>query len=368
MKWSRSSIAVLVLALAPALGCDAEGEADAAPEPSEPAAKAEPPAAKSTWVEAANIESSSAMLELTVPGEVEGSKEAVLASAQGGLVEAADVEVGDTVEAGDSLFRIDSALYRARLGQLRAELQAAKREHDRAEKLGAILSGAERDAAKDRYDVARASLQVAQLQVQRATIRAPFDGVLASVEVERGEVAGIGTPVARLLQLDPIKVTASIADRDVVGLELGSQVWVQTDALAEPRVGRLSRINPAADMDTRAFFIEIEIPNEDRALLPGMIARVRIEQPIAKDRLVIPQNLLVTKREANGVFVVVDGVARWRPLRLGAMVRERVIIEDGLSVGDNVVVVGQRALADGDPVIISRQGRCCATGRAEFGS
>jgi len=99
-----------------------------------------------------------------------------------------------------------------------------------------------------------------------------------------------------------------------------------------------------------------------------MIARVRIDQSIAEDRLILPQSLLVTQREANGVFVVQDEVARWRPLRLGAMVRDQVVIEDGLTVGDNVVVVGQRALADGDPVIVSRQGRCCAGGRPEFGS
>ncbi len=355
---------VLSLVALLALACNAE----AAPQEPAEADKATPPAAKSTWVEAANIGQSTATLQLMVPGEVEGSKEAILASAQGGFVEAANVEIGDTVEAGDPLFRIDTQLYNARLEQVRAELRAAQREHKRAEKLGKIISGAERDSAKDRYDAARASLKVAQLQVKRATIRAPFGGVIVSVELEKGEVAGLGMPAARLLQLDPIKVSVSVPDRDVVGLQVGTDVQVHTDALAEPRVGKLTRINPAADLDTRAFFVEVEIPNEDRALLPGMIARVHIEQTIAADKMVIPQNLLVTKREANGVFIVEDEIARWRPLKLGAMVREQVVIEDGLQVGDNVIVVGQRTLADGDPVIISRQGRCCATGRPEFGS
>lgn len=351
------------LALTLLVGCSAS----AAPQ-AEEAPKAEPPAAQSTWVEAATIEQSSASLQLTVPGEVEGSKEAILASAQGGFVEAANVEVGDTVQADDPIFRIDTALYGARVEQVRAELRGSQREHRRAEKLGKILSSVERDTAKDRYDTARASLKVAQIQLKRATIRAPFDGVIVSVELEKGEVAGMGMPAARLLQLDPIKVTVSVPDRDVVGLRVGTSVAVHTDALAQPRTGTLSRINPAADMDTRAFLVEIEVPNEDRGLLPGMIARVHIEQTIAENKLVIPQSLLVTKREANGVFVVDGEVARWRPLQLGAMVREQVVIEGGLQVGDNVIVVGQRSLADGDAIIISRQGRCCATGRPEFGS
>jgi len=355
----RLSIAALSLVL----GCSAE----AAPAEADGSDKPAPPAAKSTWVEAATVERSSATLQLTVPGEVEGSKEAVLASPQGGLVEVSNVELGDTVKAGDPLFRIDAALYTARLEELRAEVNAASREHKRAEKLGAIISGTERDSAKDRYVRARASLKVAQLQVKRATLRAPFGGVVAEVALEVGEVAGVGMPAARLMQLDPIKVTASIPDRDVVGLKEGAEVQIYTDALAEPRSGKLTRISPAADMDTRAFLIEIELPNEDRALRPGMIARVRIEQSIAEDRLVIPQNLLVTQRVANGVFVVEDAVARWRPLKLGALVREQVVIVDGLSVGDNMIVVGQRTLADGDPVIVSRQGQCCANGRPEFG-
>lgn len=354
------------LCLCVMLGCSVEAApADAEPEASEPV---EPPSATSTWIEAATIERSTATLQLKVPGEVEGSREATLASAQGGFVEASKVQVGDVVEAGDVLFRVDTALYGARLEQVRAEVRAAKREHQRAEKLGKMISAADRDAAKDRYDNARASLKVAQLQVERATIRAPFDGILATVELEKGEVAGIGMPAAQLLQVDPIKVTASLPDRDVVGLEPGTEVRISTDALSQPRTGTLTRVSPSADMDTRAFTVEIELPNPDGALRPGMIARVEIDRTIAEDRLVLPQSLLVTKREANGVFVVVDGVARWRPLSLGAMVREQVVIEGGLELGDNVVVVGQRALADGDPVVISRQGTCCSTGRPEFGS
>ncbi|MEM6996569.1 MAG: efflux RND transporter periplasmic adaptor subunit, partial [Myxococcota bacterium] len=246
-------LATVMLALA--MGCAAE----AAPGEPEEGEAPTPPAAKSTWIEAATVEQSSATLQLMVPGEVEGSKEAILASAQGGFVEAANIEVGDTVAVGDPLFRIDSALYNARLAQVRAELRAAEREHKRAEKLGKIISGAERDSAKDRYDVARAAVKVAQLQAKRATIRAPFDGVIASVELEKGEVAGLGMPAARLLQLNPIKVTVSVPDRDVVGLKVGAEVEVHTDALAEPRTGRLSRINPAADIDTRAFFVEVEV-------------------------------------------------------------------------------------------------------------
>ncbi len=358
----------LLLALA-LLGAACNGAAAAEPgtEDAEAAAAARTtPAARATWVEAATIQPSSASLHLVLPGEVEGSRDAWLASSQGGYVEAVDVEVGQDVDKGDLLFRVDRALYQARLAQVQAEIKAARREVDRAKRAGRAIAAFELDQAHDRLVAAQASARVAEIQASRASIRAPFAGSLAAVELEKGEVASPGTPAARLVVLDPVKVSISVADRDVGLLRKGTEVKVSVDALAEPRVGEIARILPAADIDTRTFIVEIEVSNDDKALLPGMIARVEVEQSLEKDALLIPQGFLVTQRDANGVFVVDDGTAHWRPLDLGPLVRDQVVIEGGLEVGDNIVVVGQRALADGDAVILSRQGTCCTGGRPQF--
>lgn len=348
--------------------CNGTASAETPPEDTKAAAAEQPstPAARATWVEAATVEPSSASLSLQLPGEVEGSRDAWLASSQGGYVEAVNVEEGQTVKKGDVLFRVDRALYQAQLAQIQAEVKASKREVDRAVKAGRAIASAERDAAHDRWVSAKAQARVAELRAARATIRAPFGGVLASVKLEKGEVAGPGAPAARLIVIDPVKVTISVSDRDVGLLKVGSDVKVAVDALATPRDGKIARILPAADIDTRTFMVEVEVPNDDGVLLPGMIARVSIEQTLAEDALLIPQGFLVTKRDANGVFVVEDGVARWRTLELGPLVRDQVVIEGGLEVGDNIVVVGQRALADGDAVILSRQGTCCTNGRPQF--
>jgi len=341
--------------------------AEPAPEGAEAAAtERSTPAARATWVEAATVEPSSASLHLQLPGEVEGSRDAWLGASQGGYVESVEVEVGQEVKKGDLLFRVDRSLYQARLAQVQAEVKAARREVNRIKKAGRAIAAAELDQAHDRLVSGQASQRVAEIQAARANIRAPFDGSLAAVELEQGEVAGPGAPAARLVVIDPVKVTVSVADRDVGLLEAGTEVKVSVDALAEPRVGEIARILPAADIDTRTFIVEVEVPNSDKALLPGMIARVEVEQSLRKDSLLIPQGFLVTKRDANGVFVVEDGVARWRPLDLGPLVRDQVVIEGGLDVGDNIVIVGQRSLADGDAVILSRQGTCCSDGRPHF--
>ncbi len=361
--------AAMATAMMVAAGCNGAAQAESPPEGAEASEASEPstPMARATWVEAATIEPSSATLDLVLPGEVEGARDAWLASSQGGYVEAVFVEVGQSVKQGDVLFHVDRSLYQARLAQLDAEVKSTKREFDRATKAGRAISGAEKDAAHDRYISARASQRVSQLQAARATVRAPFDGVLAAVELEKGEVASPGTPAARLVVLDPVKVSISVADRDVGLLKAGTEVQVSVDALAQPRSGVIARILPAADLDTRTFMVEVEVANPDAALKPGMIARVDIEQSLEQDALLLPQGFLVTQRKSNGVFVVDEGVARWRELELGPLVRDQVVIAGGLEVGENIVVVGQRSLADGDRVILSRQGTCCSNGRPEFG-
>lgn len=336
-----------------------EGEASARPEIT-------PPAAQATWVETAILAPSEAALELSLVGEVEGLRSAALAAAQGGFIEQVRVQVGDEVRKGDVLVKVDTALYRARQSQAAAELTAAKRELGRLEKIQGLVPQAELDQAKTRRDAAAAGHRVAELQTHRASITAPFSGVIAARNAELGEVASPGVPLLRVVQLDPIKVTLSVSDRDVVSLRLGSPVQVRTDASAQPLIGTILRINPVADLETRAFAVEVEVKNPERRLLPGMIARVTLEQPVASDALVMPQSFLVTRRADNGVFVNEGGVARWRTLELGAVVHDQVVVVGGLVAGDELVVVGQRALADGDPLIISRKGRCCENGRAVF--
>ena len=111
------------------------------------------------------------------------------------------------------------------------------------------------------------------------------------------------------------------------------------------------------------------MPNPEGRLLPGMIAQVSVDGGQADDadpRIVLPQYVLVTRLDGNGVFVEEDGVAKWRPLRLGSVMRDQVIVEEGLEVGARVIVTGHRELAEGDEVIVTREGTCCEEGRVVF--
>ncbi|MEN0066651.1 MAG: efflux RND transporter periplasmic adaptor subunit, partial [Myxococcota bacterium] len=312
------------------------------------------------------LERAAATLELDRPGVVGGARAATLAAANGGYVEQVFVAEGQEVTEGQVLAYVDASLYRAQLDQAKAQLDQAEVELKRLQALGDLASPAQLDGAGTQQKVARASLSQAQNRMARAVIRAPFAGVVATVGVEQGESVAPGAPVVRVVQLDPAVVNLSVADRDVVSIEKGMPVKVTAASRSKTFDGTVSRVSPAADLRTRSFPVEVEVPNEERLLLPGMIARVKAERPLFQDAMVIPQDWIVTKRDRRGVFVVNENTAVWRDIELGDVLHDRVLIKSGLKPGDRVVVTGHRDLVDGDALVVSREGRCCKNGRTTF--
>ena len=324
------------------------------------------PAATATRVETAVLERSPASLRLTLPGEIEGIKDARLASSMGGYVEAVHVKAGQKVKAGKVLLRVDTATAGARRKQARVELETAEREYERAQKLAGVIPQAELDMAQSRLLAAQAALGTTGVQVARSVITAPFSGTVVDVATETGEVAVPGAPLVRVVQLDPVKVSVSLSDRDVVALTEGMEATVSTEARGARFKGQVTHIHRAADLRTRSFLADIEVPNPDGSLLPGMIASVEVDVAVAKDEIVVSQDWLVTKTDQIGVFLNRKDRAAWQKVELGPVVGNRVVVSKGIKPGDELVMVGHRELADGDDLLVVRKGTCCTAGRVTY--
>lgn len=390
---------LLAVVLSASAGCNKPTQQ----EPQEMSAEPRAERAKSlegNRVEVVVVQPSRRNLSLTVPGEVEGFRDAVLAAPMGGYVERVHVKEGDRVKAGQVVASVDRAVHAVRLERAKIDVQSAERELARAKSLGASIPRAEIDAADDRLAVAKAALKELTVNVDRAIIKAPFSGYIARVDTEVGEVASPGSPLMRLVQLKPVNVSVALSDRDVAIAREGGTALVQLDARTGQYEGKITSISRAADLKTRSFEALIEIPNEDEALLPGMIANVTLEtaEPATGDdnaekkgakatpakqkgdeakpaadsqesdetQLIISQDWIVTSPKGVGVFLEQGGKAVWRPVKLGEVVRKQVVVKEGLEAGDTLIVVGHRELVDGDPVLVQRRGTCCVQGRASF--
>lgn len=319
-----------------------------------------------TRVEVAELEPSQARLTMTLPGEVEGVKEALLSSSIGGYVEKVHVQEGDNVEAGQVLADIDVRMHLIKKRMAKTELSAANKEYKRLIKLGDLAVESQLSAAKARVDMAKLNVEQANLMLSRSKITAPFSGVIAQTNLEHGEVIGPGQPAIRLIQLDPVIVNLSVSDRDITNLKQGMKATVVADARLQPKDGTLRRILPAGDLKTRTFQVEIEIPNSDFSLLPGMIASSTVSEVLEESAIVIPQDYIVTQLDGLGVFVEQQGIAKWRPLRIASVVGNQVVVESGVDAGEKIVVTGHRELNEGDQLLISRSGKCCVNGKARF--
>ncbi len=357
-------------------------------------------------VEVVVVQPSKRSLTLTVPGEVEAHRDAMLAAPMGGYIERVMVEEGDRVKHGQILASVDRAVHAVRLERAEVDLSSAERELARAKSLGTSIPRAEIDSAEDRVAMARANLREIKLNVSRSIVSAPFSGYVTKVDAEVGEVAAPGEPLMRLVQLQPVNVSVALSDRDVALAQVGGPAIVQLDARGTQVEGKVVSISRAANLKTRSFEALIEIANEDEKLLPGMIASVTLktedlaaderktadankkgsqpktskaaskpgeaaakedgEPEASKDELVISQDWLVTRPEGVGVFVEQEGKAVWRPVKLGEVVRKQVEVKRGLQAGDALIIVGHRELVDGDQVLVQRKGRCCVQGRASF--
>jgi RND family efflux transporter MFP subunit len=315
-----------------------------------------------TRVEVAVVRPSPAELSLTYSGEVEGSRDANLSSALGGYVESVSVEAGDSVQAGQVLLTVDREVYAAAVAQAKAQRDLAKEEYGRLERMGNAVSPSQLGQARTQLTVAEAGLQQAEVRLRRSSVVAPFDGVISRIGVSKGEVTGPGAPVARLVQMDPVNVLISVADQDVVTLQAGMEVTVTAPAVGQQLMGKVAHISPIGNRETRSFDVEVEVPNADGRLMPGMVARVGAKRSVG-EAIVVPQDWVISHTEDRGVFVDDGGVARWRPVELGQVLRNQVVVSSGLNAGDRVVMVGHRELLDGDRLIVGRETVCCDNGR-----
>jgi RND family efflux transporter MFP subunit len=301
----------------------------------------------------------------------------------GGRVEKIFKELGDSCNEGDVLLRLDQESYRISVAQARAALQQsevaqdqARRTLERVNKLKErnIAAEAEYDSAESGYRTSKASVEAAKAVLRAAarnlketTVRCPFTGQLAERMVDVGQSVGPSVPLARLVNVDKLKLTINVSSSQLGQIAVGHQVALSDPDLPSNSVlGKVSRLGVAADPQTRTFPVELVTENAGDVLRPGQVVEARIEFAVHKNVLVVPIEAVTTMDGAESVFVVADGAARRVPVQLGIQSEGRTVVEEGLSPGDEVVVVGGDGLEDGSLVeTIDGDGGLKATRAAE---
>jgi RND family efflux transporter MFP subunit len=289
------------------------------------------------------------------------------------LANGTPVDVGVAVKEGEVIAVINHDIYLAQLAECQAALEAGKvalaeaeREKNRMVKL--FQGGSATEQAKDKavtaaelaaaqLKQAQAALDMAKVNVDKATIEAPVTGVVSKKYVDEGNMVGPSAPLVRIVQIDTLKVLGGVSERYLPKLVPGKTiVQIKTDAYPEDEFeGTVYRVGVAVDAVTRTGEVEIRVPNTDGKLKPGMFARMTIAVSQRENAVVVPDSSLIRTGEETYVFVVNNGKTHRCKVKLGLSQGQFQEVLEGVSAGDMVVTHGQTQLKDGQIVEVVQE-------------
>lgn len=292
--------------------------------------------------------------EIRVSGATEADKKATLAARASGIVAGLGVVKGEEVVADAIVLALEGSDVTANVTTAEATLQQRKQELEIAEKLFARgnLADLQLTGARAAKAAAEAQLSQATSAVDRLNLRAPFSGIVDSVDVERGEWVQQGTPIATILSLDPIIVRAEVGELDIGDVVPGSKATVRLVS-GERLEGIIRDVAREASAQTRTFGVEVSLPNADRKIPSGMTAEVVLFAAPTK-AVIVPRSVItLSDKGAIGVRVVgSDNIAQFAPVDLIDDTNDGLVIA-GVPQDVRIIVAGQDLVRDGEKVIVS---------------
>ncbi|MGY1530884.1 efflux RND transporter periplasmic adaptor subunit [Luteimonas sp. A649] len=366
---ARPLLAVLALALA-ACGGGQEGG-----EPPKPA------------VTVATLQASPVTITRELPGRTSAWLVAEVRPQVSGIVAKRLFTEGSPVEAGQPLYQIDDATYRAAANSARAQLKraeatvvAARLTARRSAELVEIDAVSRQDndnavaaLAQAEADVgaARAALDAANVTLGFARITSPISGRIGRSSVTQGALVTANQPaaLATVQQLDPIYVDLTQSSTELLDLRRalaegslqsteGMPVKIQLEGGGEyAHPGSLKFSEVAVDPSTGSYALRVEVPNPDYVLMPGMYVRAMLGAGVRQDALLVPQQGVARDAKGNTSAMVVnaEGVVELRPVVVSQTIGNQWLVESGLAAGDRVVVEGLQKIAPGVEVEVTAE-------------
>lgn len=266
---------------------------------------------------------------------------------------------GQRVQKGQVLVELDSAQARADLAAADAASAESASQVKRSRELAAskVLSESQFEQLEATMKTNQARVAAARSRVDDTVIRAPFTGRAGLRRVSVGSLVNPGTTITTLDDLSVIKVDFSVPENFLAGLRDGLKVKATAAAFpGRDFIGTVTGVDSRIDPVTRSVTVRAAVPNADLALKPGMFLNVSLARD-EHDALMVPEAALVPEQSRQFLFVIEDGRATRREVRIGGRQPGRVEIVSGLKVGDQVIVEGTQKVREGGEVrVIDRAG------------
>jgi len=268
------------------------------------------------------------------------------------------VEEGNSVRKGDVIAVFDSRDYQNAYNSLKALYQAASATLTRLEKLheGQLATRSQLDDARAQAENYRASMDTAELNLERCTLRAPISGLINRLYIDNGQFLNHADKVAEILQIGQIKVRVGIPESDVDAVRNLEDFNIKIDALnGKIFSAKKYFLSRTADTEARLYNLDLAVDNAGGEILPDMFARVEIVKKEVPEGLSLPLYSIITRNNETIVYVCKDNKSYSRKIVTGLQEGWRVEITQGLDAGEQVIVVGQRSVNDDQTVNVVRR-------------
>jgi RND family efflux transporter MFP subunit len=348
-------------------------------------------------VRVATVEASPGTVSVTLPGTTAAFAAANIYARATGYIAKRNVDIGDRVKAGELLAQLAVPELDDQISQNEAILNQLKSTLDQAEatqRLRQVTWGRDaplvekgwvtrqqgdvdlqnlkaQDAAVDaaKHNVTAQENLVKQLRQDRdyASVVAPFDGVITQRNVDVGSLvqgnATSGTFMFEIMQQDVIRVSAYVPQDAAFGVAPGIDAIVRVPEIPDRELpGKVTRIADALQPGTRTLLTEVDIPNPDGALSPGIYCTIEFHIPRKTPSLSVPADALIFDRNGMQVAVVIDGKAEIRKVGVKRDMGTQVEVDSGVKAADQVILNPPVNLADGSKVQV-RTEVAAASGR-----
>ena len=346
-------------------------------------------------------------LEKTIksPGEVYTEKNVVLKAEVGGILKKLYVQEGKHVRQGELLAELDDTSYQLKLEEAEAtrlkalsellldrlfqepglttpkiqdnaDLKKAQEAYQKAEKAyrDGLISQAELERARLDYELAQigsglkrdeiiasskgltqaeVNAKIARLELEKTKIMAPFSGIITGIKVAPGETIEAGRELFTLVDVSQLKITAKVLETEVSKVKVGREADIRFSAFPG-RVfkGTVVAVSPVINKEDKTCSVFISLENLAEEIKPGMHAEIEIVTEIFTRRLLVPQAAVLVRGGRPLVFVVENGLAKWRYIQTGQENEQLVEVLDGVKEGEPVIVEGHMTLAHDSAVRI----------------
>jgi len=289
---------------------------------------------------------------INVSGSIDANEQIDLRSELPGIVISINFEEGSYVSKGDLLLKIDDRELKAQLQQAITRENQAGEMAKRSKKLldAEAISTEENENILAEYKSLQAQTQLIRVQISKSEVRAPFSGKLGLRNISAGSYITPTTTIARLVSINPIKVTFSLPEKYMGQVNNSSTIEFTVAGSQNKYKAKVYAVEPSIETNTRSLTLRAKAANPDGKLIPGSFAKIQFPLSQIAGAILIPTQAVVPVQKGKQVFIAQNGKAKAIDIQSDIRLDSVVLVTEGLKNGDTVLTSGLMALRDGSRV------------------